>query len=220
MKRNILLSLLAATLMFPTACTEPTPVEGGSEPGGENPPAEVTTYKVGDYYHEGLAKGIVYEVDEAGTSGMIVSLDEATLMWSTEYDIITGAVEVTMEDGHVNCEAIKSLIPTWATTYPAIAWCMKKNPGSLTSWYLPAGHELERLWMATHEIQDTINAALVANGGTPLSFGPSDIYWSSTDAGPAIAYAYSFETGEIDYYYCDKKLKNRVRSVRKFKAKQ
>lgn len=203
--------------MFPTACTEPSPNDG-EVPGGEEPTPAVTTYKVGDYYHEGLAKGIVISVDEEGTSGMIMSLDEAELMWSTERAIISGAMEVTMEDGHTNCEAIKANIPDWAVKYPAIAWCSKKNPGSLTSWYLPAGHELERLWIATHEQQDAINATLVANGGSALSFGASDYYWSSTDAGPAIAYAYSFETGEIDYYSCDKMLEHRVRCVRKFKA--
>lgn len=206
-----------AALMLPVACSEPSPEEG-TEPGGENqdPVEEVTTYQIGDYYKEGLAKGIVVAVDEAGTSGLIMSLDETELIWSTEYEIITGAMEVTMEDGHTNCEAIKANIPDWALTYPAVAWCSKKNPGSLTSWYLPAGHELDRIWTASYEIRDEFNANLEEYGGTPLSFGASDHYWSSTDAGPAIAYAYSFETGEIDYYACDKRLEHRVRCVRKF----
>lgn len=210
--------LSMAALMIPLSCTEPSDEPDEKVPGDGEVEVEVTTYKIGDYYNEGLAKGVVIAVDEAGTSGMIMSLDETELVWSTEYAIITGAMEVTMEDGHVNCEAIKSNIVDWAKKYPAIAWCSKKNPGSLSSWYLPAGHELDRLWTVTHENQSLFNEVLVANGGSVLSFGASDFYWSSTDAGPAIAYAYSFETGEIDYYACDKYLKHRVRCVRKFNA--
>lgn len=216
--KRLLWMLPVAALMLTVACSEsPEPTED-PEPGTETQEPEVKTYQLGDFYKEGLAKGIVIAVDEAGTSGVIMSLDETELIWSTEYEIITGAMEVTMDDGHTNCEAIKANIPDWAQTYPAIAWCSKKNPGSLTSWYLPAGHELERLWMATSENKELFNEALVANGGMELSYGASDHYWSSTDAGPAIAYAYSFETGEIDYYACDKSLKHHVRCIRKFKA--
>lgn len=204
-------------LILPLSCTEPSVEPGGEEPGnGDETTTEEPSYKVGDYYKVGLAKGIVVSVNEDGKSGLIMSLDEEKLMWSTDYEIITGAIEVSMEDGHVNCEAIKYYITDWAIKYPAIAWCSKKNVGSLTSWYLPAGYELEGIWNSTHEIQDEFNAALVENGGTALSFGSSDFYWSSTDAGPSIAYSYSFETGEIDYYSCDKMLKHHVRCVRKF----
>lgn len=214
--KRLLWMLPVAALTLSVACTESSEQTEDPEPGTEVQDPEAPVYKVGDYYKEGLAKGIVVAVDEAGTSGLIMSLDEAELIWSTEYEIITGAMEVSMEDGYINCEAIKANIPDWAQTYPAVAWCSKKNPGSLTSWYLPAGHELEGIWTASYEIQDEFNEKLVENGGTALSFGASDHYWSSTDAGPAIAYAYSFETGEIDYYACDKALKHRVRCVRKF----
>lgn len=220
MKRVFSLLLLAA-LMLPISCSEPIDDQVGPEPGVDTPTEVEPLYKVGDYFKEGLAKGIVVAIDdETGTSGLLMSLDEAELMWSTEYEIVTGAVEVSMEDGHINCESIKSYFPDWAVTYPAIAWCSKKNPGSLTSWYLPAGHEIENIWNVFHDNKSEINATLVENGGAELSFGASDHYWSSTDAGPAIAYAYSFETGEIDYYACDKMLEHRVRCVRKFKVTQ
>lgn len=203
--------------MFPISCTEPSDPSEGKVPGEEQEePIEGPSYKIGDFYHKGLAKGIIVDLNEEGTEGLLMSIDEAELMWSTEYEIITGAVETSMEDGQINCEGIKTLFSDWSQTYPAVAWCNQKNPGSLSSWYLPAGYELEGIWTASYENQTLFNETLVANGGMELSWGSSDFYWSSTDAGPAIAYAYSFETGEIDYYACDKQLKHRVRCVRKF----
>lgn len=214
--KKLLLLLSMTAMILPLSCSKPDPEQGPEEPGNENTTPEVPTYKVGDYYKVGLAKGIVVAVNEDGTSGLVMSLDEENLMWAAQYEDLVGAVPVTMEDGHTNCEAIKSFVNNWVVKYPALAWCSKKNPGSLTSWYLPAAFELEAIWNASHEIQEEFNAALVANGGTELAFGMNDCYWSSTHAGASLAYAFNFGSGEIDNYAGDKMKKNRVRCVRKF----
>lgn len=214
--KRILILLSMTALVLPLSCTKPSVEPDGEEPDNGGTTPEVTTYKVGDYYKVGLAKGIVVSVNEGGTSGLVMSLDEENLVWSTEYNDLCGAIGVTMEDGHSNCENIKAFVYDWVKYYPAVAWCSKKNPGSLTSWYLPAAFELEAIWNSTHEIQDELNAALVENGGTALSFGVTDCYWSSTHAGAALTYAFNFGNGEIDDRAGDKKQKNRVRCVRKF----
>lgn len=208
--------LSMTAIMLPLSCTKPSVEPDGEEPDNGEPPVEEPAYKVGDYYKVGLAKGIVAHVNEDGKSGLLISLDEEYLVWSAEYIDLCGAIGVTMEDGHVNCENLKGFVNDWVLNYPAVAWCSKKNIGSLTSWYLPAAFELEHIWNATHEIQNKFNASLEANNGTPLSFGATDCYWSSTHAGAALTYAFNFGEGEIDSRAGDKKQKNRVRCVRKF----
>ena len=42
------------------------------------------TYKVGDYYNDGLKEGVVFQVSADGTKGKIVSMSESgMLMWSS-----------------------------------------------------------------------------------------------------------------------------------------
>ena len=42
------------------------------------------TYKVGDYYNDGLKEGVVFQVSADGTKGKIVSMNgSGMLMWSS-----------------------------------------------------------------------------------------------------------------------------------------
>lgn len=151
---------------------------------------ETTALKVGDYYAKGLAKGIIVSLDEDGEHGLLLSLDEKSLQWSTlNSSIICGASYVSMDDGAVNAEGVKGLYENWPEEFPAIAWCSSKNLGALNSWYLPAASEI-RLILDVVGTQSSINETLVANGGAAVS--PEELYWSSTDAGAQIAYAYRY----------------------------
>lgn len=156
----------------------------------QQPEEQEPALKVGDYYAKGLAKGVIVSLDEDGEHGLLLSLDEKDLQWSTlNASIIWGAVYVSLDDGAVNAEGVKSLYENWPEEFPAIAWCSSKNLGALSSWYLPAASELrDILNLAASE--ELVNQSLEANGGSPLS--PSELYWSSTDAGAQIAYSYRY----------------------------
>ena len=156
----------------------------------QQPDEQEPALKVGDYYAKGLAKGVIVTLDEDGEHGLLLSLDEKDLQWSTlNASIIWGATYVSLDDGAVNAEGVKSLYENWPEEFPAIAWCSSKNLGALNSWYLPAASELRDLLdLAARE--KLVNQSLETNGGTPLS--PSELYWSSTDAGSQIAYSYRY----------------------------
>lgn len=216
--RKLVYLLALSALLITTSCeqtpsdnTDPTP----------NPPAE-ETYKVGDFYQKGLAKGVVVAVNENGTSGLLISLDESEQMWSTENTILLNEyITVSEDDGQINCEAIKAGKEDWATLYPAVAWCSKKNTGALNSWYLPAIAELRRVYDNVLANMDSVNASLVENGGMPLSFESGSIYWSSTDMTYYDAYSVNFGGGEIYDnetigYGSPKQDKHNVRCIRKF----
>lgn len=224
--KKILALLLAAALMLPFSCTKPdNPVDDGKVPdggtennggstgdtgNGETP--EVQTYKPGDYYKVGLAEGIVVKVDESGTTGLLISLDETRAAWSTEYvGLIDQGMAFAPEDGAINSKLIKQ-IDGWKESYPAFAWCDSKNPKGLSSWYLPSTYELEYVYMEF----DAVNAGLESQGAQPLSNDSGACYWTSVEGGAMMAYPFSFYYGEISSYYTDKKNEHHVRAMRKF----
>lgn len=175
-------------------------------------------YKIGDYYEKGLAKGLVISVDEDGQHGLLVSLDEKNLQWSSlNSSIIVGAVYVSMDDGSVNAEGIKSLFENWNSDFPAMAWCASKNPGALNSWYLPAASEIRAI-LDTAAALPLVNESLQARGGSPLT--PGSLYWSSTDAGAQLAYSYFYRadmSADEEIYHLSKKDSSlNCRCVRRF----
>lgn len=220
--KRITTLLLATALMLPFSCTKPdnqsdlgTEQNGkennGKEDGNGTDP-EIRTYKPGDYYKAGLAEGIVAEVDESGTTGLLISLDEGIEVWSTSYTgLIDQGYPFSHEDGSINIRYIKE-IEGWKELYPAFAWCDGKNVLGLSAWYLPAIFELETVCAEL----EAINAGLEAAGAKPLSTGVYDYYWSSTEGGAIIAYSFSFHTGAMSDYDNDKKKEHRVRAMRKF----
>lgn len=120
-----------------------------------------TDAKVGDYYYsdntwstnldtDKTCIGIVFEVNEDGNSGKIVSLDEVNeKAWATEgttyATTATGATNPA--DGMANMETIKTLDEDYSD-FPAFKWCADRTEGGLT-WYLPAPYELQDLYAAT-----------------------------------------------------------------------
>lgn len=136
---NCLLVLVATTCIVATACsssTKPADPDNGNK--------TETGFKVGDYYNHGLIKGIVFSIDETGEHGMIVSLDEKNLKWSTlENSVIAGATYVSLDYGLDNADGIKGLFSNWAETFPAVAWCSSKNPGASTDGIFPPQTSLE-----------------------------------------------------------------------------
>lgn len=218
--KRVFSSLLLATLMFVTACSEPVvtpgpdPDDNTEEPKDEDKDDddEVVTYKPGDYYKSGLAEGIVATVDESGEHGLLISMDEGYTQWSTEYImLVVQGGEFSRENGARNTAYIKEQ-ENWKELYPAVAWCDAKNALGLSSWYLPAPAELS---LAAQHVE-AINATLIEKGCEPIGLGVNDGYWSSEEYGVQGAYAMSFVSGEFADYGHDKMAYNRVRAMRKF----
>lgn len=94
MKKSLFIPILAM-LFVAAACTSPDDLADSGNDGKQE-----KAIKVGDYYNQGLVKGIVFNVDETGQHGMVVSLDEKSLQWSTlESSVIAGAVYVSLDYG-------------------------------------------------------------------------------------------------------------------------
>ncbi len=215
--KKIFMLLLAAAMIMPMSCTEsepdpvPTPPIDNPDNGEEDEP-DAKTYKVGDYYKEGLAEGVVAYVDETGEHGLIISLDEGFAQWSSEYrGLIDLGYPISHDNGAYNTSVIKE-IENWKDLYPAFAWCDRKNALGLSSWFLPSIYELEHAYMGL----EAINATLAELGETTIATGPNDLYWTSVEVGVQSAYPFSFLYGEISSYDTDKKNEHRVRAMRKF----
>ncbi len=215
--KKIVVLLLAAVMIMPMSCTEskldsvPTPpIDNPDDGRGDEP--EVKTYKVGDYYKEGLAEGVVAFVDETGQHGLIISLDEGFEQWSTEYrGLIDHGYPISHDNGAYNTSVIKEL-ENWKELYPAFAWCDRKNAFGLSSWFLPSIYELEYAYIGL----EAINTTLADMDKTTLATGFNDLYWTSVEVGVQSAYPFSFSYGEISSHDTDKKEEHRVRAMRKF----
>ena len=102
-------------------------------------------FEVGQYYDYNGLRGIVFATNEDGTHGLIISLDEVMIEWSTfrkEELCKVGAKD--QYDGAKNMEAVADYIAknnlSW-DHFPAFKWCKEKGEG----WYLPAIDEVLQL---------------------------------------------------------------------------
>lgn len=220
--RKILMLVSALTLMA-VSCTKPDapsgedtpPVDntGGNEDNNDNNEEQTPkVYKAGDFYKVGITEGVVIWADEAGEHGLVISLDEGVAAWSTESRMLTNqGGEFSLSNGQANSKYVKQQ-ENWKELYPAFAWCDSKNALGLSSWYLPAPEELERALPAV----EAINKTLKEQGATELSLEGK--YWTSYEAGAALAYPFSFRSGPLyeDIYDLDKNLEHLVRAMRKF----
>lgn len=142
-------------------------------------------YKVGDYYFDGEAEGVIVEIDPTGSKGKIIALHDAAeeLAWGPG-DIITYAHDE--QYGVPNMATIAALDETYAA-YPAFRACADMGEG----WYLPAQHEIQNI----RKILDAVNPTLGWRGGNEIEV--ESIYWSSSEADQfpdAMAFAADMET--------------------------
>lgn len=156
---------------------------------------EKEIFTIGEIYDKNGVRGIVVLLTDGGRHGVVMSLDEACLAWSSiqrKKCKESGAIDRV--DGIENMKAIEAHIAknnlSWSD-FPAFEWCRKKGDG----WYLPAINEL---WNAgtmymggsrtapNRQARRTFNNTLKASGGQPLN--NIMIYHSSTE-----------ETGDARY---------------------
>ena len=148
------------------------------------------TYNIGDLVTVNGVQGIVFQTSPVVK---IVSVEETTTNWSTEYHT-TNAND--RNDGRANMSKIKS-ISGWQTKYPAFKWCADLGSG----WYLPALNELNAIFVH----KDKINSAVPTN-----KIIISNPLWSSTESSISQAY-YCLSKGIYNDY--SKQLTCSVRAV-------
>ena len=183
------------------------PPQNMTPPVIEETPAAQHRYSVGDIYDKDGIKGIVAVVYDGGLHGLVFSLDEACLAWSTLHRKKTKKTGATNQhDGMENMRAIEKYITdnnlSW-DDFPAFKWCREKGEG----WYLPAINEL---WTAgtmymggtriasNRRMRKAYNENMTLAGGKPLS--SIMFYHSSTEDNSDMRYSlYSHMNSEAPY---------------------
>ncbi|MBQ9138219.1 MAG: TIR domain-containing protein [Alistipes sp.] len=142
------------------------------------PAAPVKTYKVGDYYNDGVREGVVFEVSADGRHGKIVSMKQsAELQWSSDRgDSLRYIGANSKTDGTYNMAKVKAR-SNWRDKYPAFKWCADLGEG----WYLPSIEELKTFTL-NDAVHDAVNRTLSVRGCVRLrNIGELGRYWSSTE---------------------------------------
>lgn len=104
------------------------------------PSSSGKTYKVGDFYDDGVKQGYVFEVDASGKSGKLMSpfIGKKQIHWAYyRKDQYSYQGVDNLSDGYLNQCKIMDM-PDWRDRFPAFEWCANLGTG----WYLPSKQEL------------------------------------------------------------------------------
>ncbi|MBQ9138124.1 MAG: TIR domain-containing protein [Alistipes sp.] len=142
--------------------------------------ATVKTYKVGDYYNDGVREGVVFEVTEDGFHGKIVSMTQSDeeMPWSSSDDEQRRIIGANHESyGVYNTAEVKEILG-WQDKYPAFAWCASLGD----TWCLPAIDEL-KIFTLDATVRTIVNRTLSVKGGVKLKKeGEWISFWTSTES--------------------------------------
>lgn len=163
-------------------------------------------YSIGDLYHVGEVKGIVYQVDSSRKHGHIVSINSiiSTKYPWTKVNEITGAIDEF--NGIVNFYRVM-MMNHWEVNYPAFYYWDQSG------WYIPAINELKEI---ANNIE-IINTIIEKNGGEIIE----KIIISSTELSNNQVYSIQFgdNFSKVDYLPVLKRKESSeyfTRGVRKF----
>ena len=140
-----------------------------------------STYNIGDYYDNGIQRGIVFWVTPDGKHGKIISLAQTRLPWATEKGCKKATGASTEANGKDNTTRIKK-ISDWQSKYPAFAWCVSLGEG----WYLPSQQELSLLMNS----RNVVNATLTMHNAPIVE----EQYWSSIEFNEKFAWVVGMRT--------------------------
>ena len=150
--------------------------------------------KVGDYYYkdntwstENKATvnnpiiGVVYKVNDDGTTGKVVSLTEGTnLTWGST-SVTTGATSKT--NGKENTDKVFALIASQSYTlsdWPIFNACQEQRTSTGNDrWYVPGRSDYAHLFNAVSTINNKITAISGGTGVVIPSY--SNFYWTSEE---------------------------------------
>ena len=146
-------------------------------------------YYIGEYSTTFGSAGVVYEIDNGGLNGKMLSVEQTYLNWKYP----RGSVNAEdWDNGANNMATIKALNPD-LNEYPAFKWCDDYG----TDWYLPSINELKVIY----NNKSQINSTLSAHGFTTISY---DDYWSSScNNYTTFAYALDFSDGDLGQPWMD-----------------
>lgn len=161
-----------------------------NEPTPPPTPPVVGEFAVGDIYEVDGVKGVIFGFKDKTSGGetktyaYVMSMDQATLAWSTE---------------NVWCNCL-SIYGDWNTEdmlrngsspdkYPAAQWCVAHGDG----WFMPSSTEMHLMWDAvsggTHEFNEQSVSIFNEKLDDPIE---EDFYWSSNetldDMGEVVAF--------------------------------
>ena len=163
-------------------------------------------YSPGDLYEENGVVGVVYYVENGGVNGLIMSMDEAYLQWST----VCEWANCISQRGEWNTE---DMLKLGADKYPAAKWCVEHGDG----WYMPSSRELQLMWDAvsngTHEWDKDYVKLYNDKLDDPIS---EDYYWSSSETSEDMAEVIAFMGNSVVCLDPIKTSKFSVRAVYKF----
>lgn len=203
-----------------TPLTPATPV--AQAPAVATPQAE-KTYEIGDYYNADGLTGVVCQLSDDRKHGLIISMEEIYLPWSTfkkEDSRTVGAAD--RRNGAQNMKTVETYVAdnnlSWAD-FPAFDWCRRQGEG----WYLPAIDELlvighlynggTRMASDRHA-RNRFNDALKENGGKRMD--RMVYYFSSTEQDGRNAYTSHMAIDPPYVVEIPKHNKFLVRAVHKF----
>ena len=144
-------------------------------------------YQVGDYYDDGIRKGVVFKVTHNGRHGRIVSLKQRSGLyeWASSSNFGSFFMPHKPSKIKIGCvnesDGAKNLLliqkdTLWYSKFPAFEACVSEGEG----WYLPAAKELKTL--LSDEVRDIVNNTFSQLKSPKLySTKSSKRYWSSTE---------------------------------------
>ena len=203
----------------PVPSAQPAPTVPPTPPAGY----VQRRYNIGDFYEADGVRGVVCQVTDDGTHGLLVSLDEIYLHWSefTKGDLRTVGADDS-DDGRVNMERVAAYIAanggSWAD-FPAFKWCREQGDG----WYLPAVNEILAIGnnfnggtrlKFDRQARNRFNNTLKEHGGKRMDRLVA--YFSSTEKDEKSAYTSHMDLTPPFVNEIPKYQKFLVRAVRRF----
>lgn len=217
----------------PTPAPQPAPVQQPAPapqaapqpaPAPAVPVGYEVTYEVGQYYDYMGVRGVICHVTPDGKHGLILSLDEVMIDWSTFRKgslCEVGATSTT--DGAANMAAVAKYIAdnnlSW-DNFPAFKWCREKGEG----WYLPSIDEMLTIsnnYNGGNRLRNDRHARIAFNDSLKNHNGArmdnKCYYFSSTEHNDRVALTTHFGLQPPYVMYdVDKWNKFLVRAVHKF----
>lgn len=178
-----------------TGATAATPAASDAAAGAPAVPYVLKEYEIGDLYDRDGVKGVVCLLSEDKLHGLVISLDEIYLPWSSfrKPDLrLIGTDD--RKDGRQNMARVARYIEennlSWED-FPAFKWCLDQGEG----WYLPSIDELLTIghnynggtrMHNDRQARNRFNGALKDAGGERMD--RMVFYFSSTELDEKSAY--------------------------------
>jgi hypothetical protein len=188
--------------------------------------ASVTGYPadtIGTFAHG----GVVFYVDETGHHGLVCALtDQSTSVAWNNTGVLNSFLGIDGDGqgaGEMNTTLIIANQSPYngAGNYAAKVCDRYTSPGDIYAnsygdWYLPSKWEFNNLLIST--TNNSFNDALIANGGTAITYIPNGAYWTSTEIDADNAYANSLSGPYLNSFVPTNKNTELlyVRAIRKF----